>query len=141
MKCEKCGRELTAIELVMENFDGGNTITKPKPYSFTGGMLFDTSCEAYDEMAELVWVAEVDYSTDWFEGTFLGEESDTTTMKFKPVCERCGYTLSSLSLRGNTSSGYMREWHFQPFSCPWCGRRIVTAELPHIKAEEIDYTE
>lgn len=37
MKCEKCGRELTAIELVMENFDGGNTITKPKPYSFMGG--------------------------------------------------------------------------------------------------------
>lgn len=28
MKCEKCGRELTAIELVMETFDGGNIITK-----------------------------------------------------------------------------------------------------------------
>lgn len=107
----------------------------------TGGMLFDTSCEAYDAMAELVRFAEVDHSTDLLEGTFLGEESDTTTMKFKPVCERCGYTLPSLSLRGNTTSGYMREWHFQPFSCPRCGRRIVTAEIPRIKAGEIDYTE
>lgn len=106
-----------------------------------GGMLFDTSCEAYDAMAELVRFAEVDHSTDLLEGTFLGEESNTTTMKFKPVCERCGYTLPSLSLRGNTSSGYMREWHFQPFSCPRCGRRIVTAEIPRIKAGEIDYTE
>lgn len=103
-----------------------------------GGMLFDTS---YDAMAELVRFAAVDPSTDLLEGTFLGEESDTTTMKFKPVCERCGYTLPSLSLRGNTSSGYMREWHFQPFSCPRCGRRIVTAEIPRIKAGEIDYTE
>lgn len=68
-------------------------------------------------------------------------ESDTTTMKFKPVCERCGYTLPLLSLRGNTSSRYMREWHFEPISCPRCGRRIVTAELPRIKAEEINYTE
>lgn len=44
MKCEKCGRELTAIELVMENFDGGNTITK---HSFTemdnGAVIVDTT--------------------------------------------------------------------------------------------------
>lgn len=104
-------------------------------------MLFDTSCEAYDAMAKLVRVAWVDHLTDLLEGTFLGEESDTTTMKFKPVCEHCGYTLPSLSLRGDTSSGYMRGWHFHPFSCPRCGRRIVTAELPCIKAGEIDYTE
>lgn len=66
--------------------------------------------------------------------TFPSEAPDTTTVKFKPVCERCGYTLSSLSLHG-------REWRFDPFSCPRCGRRIVSAEFPRIEAGEIDYTE
>lgn len=66
--------------------------------------------------------------------TFPSEAPDTTTVKFKPVCERCGYTLSSLSLHG-------REWHFEPFSCPRCGRRIVSAEFPRIEAGEIDYSE
>lgn len=44
MKCEKCGRELNAIELVMETFDGGNTIAK---HSFTemenGAVIVDTT--------------------------------------------------------------------------------------------------
>lgn len=37
MKCEKCGRELTAIELVMETFDGGNIITKGMSYAEMDG--------------------------------------------------------------------------------------------------------
>ena len=104
-----------------------------------GGILFDTPQEARDEISKLSCFSREDILVGSSEISFI--ESDTTTMKFKPVCERCGYTPSSLSLHGNTSSGYMREWHFEPFSCPRCGRRIVTAELPRIKAEEIDYTE
>lgn len=111
--------------------DGANEVA--------GGILFDTPQEAHDAISKLTGGSEKEPSMTPPEIYF--SESDTTTMKFKPVCERCGYTLPSLSLRGNTSSGYMREWHFQPFSCPRCRRRIVTAEIPRIKAGEIDYTE
>ena len=105
----------------------------------TGGILFDTLQNARDAISKLSGVSEKEPSMAPPE--FFFSESNTTTMKFKPVCERCGYTLPSLSFRGDTSSGYMREWHFHPFSCPRCGRRIVTAELPRVEAGEIDYTE
>lgn len=104
-----------------------------------GGILFDTLQNARDAISKLSGASEKEPSMAPPEIAF--SESNTTTMKFKPVCERCGYTLPSLSFRGDTSSGYMREWHFHPFSCPRCGRQIVTAELPRIKANEIDYTE
>lgn len=103
-----------------------------------GGILFDTPQEARDEISKLSCFSREDILVGPSEISFI--ESDTTTMKFKPVCEHCGFTLASLSCK-KASEGRVLVWRFDPFRCPRCGRRIVTAFVPDVLAGELDYTE
>lgn len=103
-----------------------------------GGVLFDTPQEAHDAISKLTGGSEKELSMAPPEISF--SESDTTTMEFKPVCERCGFTLASLSCK-KESEGRVRVWKFDPFRCPRCGRRIVTAIVPNTLAGELDYRE
>lgn len=103
-----------------------------------GGILFDTHQEARDEISKLSCFSREDILVGPSEISFI--ESDTTTMKFKPVCEHCGFTLASLSCK-KASEGRVLVWRFDPFRCPRCGRRIVTAFVPDVLAGELDYTE
>lgn len=103
-----------------------------------GGVLFDTPQEAHDAISKLTGGSEKEPSMAPPEISF--SESDTTTMKFKPVCERCGFTPASLSCK-KESEGMVRLWKFDPFRCPRCGRRIVTAIVPDVLAGELDYSE
>ena len=103
-----------------------------------GGILFDTPQEARDEISKLSCFSREDILVGPSEISFI--ESDTTTMKFKPVCEHCGFTLASLSCK-KASEGRVLVWRFDPFRCPRCGRRIVTAFVPDVLAGELDYSE
>lgn len=103
-----------------------------------GGVLFDTPQEAHDAISKLTGGSEKEPSMAPPEISF--SESDTTTMKFKPVCEHCGFTLATLSCK-KESEGRVRLWKFDPFRCPRCGRRIATAIVPNTLAGELDYTE